>query len=149
MSNLHELVERRLIDINDELYFEFRGNRFTCRVQRGGLLTACTWKQGADDAETPVFTQRGGFSTLTAWCDACLRELLDEFISRFSSFKRVRHVPTDMTIDELRTRSRSLKPRGKNDQVRVLTDELLKQKARNDLLVQQLVLLGATVPYTK
>jgi hypothetical protein len=150
MSHLHELVERRLVDAGDELYFVFRNNRFTCRLQRGGVLTDCTWRRGhADEEEQHVFSQRGGFSTLTAWADACLHELLDEYISRFSSFKRVRHVPTDITIDELRARSRALKPRGKADQLKVLSDELLREKARTARLMQQLVLHGATMPRIK
>jgi len=141
MSHLHELVERRLIDADDELFFEFRNNRFTCRVQRGGLLTRCTWLQGVSSGrneEQAVFTDRGGFSTLTAWADACLHELLDEYISRFSSFKRVRHTTTNCTIDELRARARALKPRGKADQLKVLSDELLREKALTARLMNKL-----------
>ena len=146
MSVLEDLVARRLIEDGDEVYFVFRQHRFAANVGRGGILYNCTWKASSANGATPqhekpIFRNRGGFQTLTSWCDACLHECLDEYISRFSAFKRVRHTRTECTMDALRSRLRVLGVRedaNAADSVRQLRMELELERRRSASLLELL-----------
>lgn len=141
MSVLEDLVTRRLVEDGDEVYFVFRQHRFAATLRRGGILASCTWQpSGVPPPECrPIFRNRGGFSTLTSWCDACLHECLDEYISRFSAFKRVRHTRTDCTMDALRGRLRVLGARADGaDIVKQLRTELEAERRRSASLLELL-----------
>ena len=146
MSVLRDLVARRLVEDGDELYFVFRQHRFAATLRRGGILCNCTWRPSSANGATPqhekpIFRNRGGFQTLTSWCDACLHECLDEYISRFSAFKRVRHTRTECTMDALRTRLRVLGVRedvSTADSVKQLRMELEQERRRSASLLELL-----------
>lgn len=74
----------------------------------GGILARCKWKQGKQDVLEPCFTDRQGFASLTDWCDSCIQEMASEYVTRFSSWKRVKHQktghPMSMLRDELRSK---------------------------------------------
>ena len=100
-STLHKLLAAGLVHRNDELAFHFKGHTFSARLTQGGLLSHCTWNS------EPVLQDKVAFTTLTDWCDTCIQELLDEYVTRFSSWKRVRHVATGISLAQIRTK---LKP---------------------------------------
>ncbi len=107
MTSLASLLDQRLIDEGDELSFVFRTHRFFCTVLPGGHLGFCTWKKSQHANAVPVLRDRGGFKSLTDWCDAALQEVLDEWVTRFSAYKRVRHVPSGIPMSTLRDVSRN------------------------------------------
>ena len=75
MTSLASLLDQRLIDEGDELSFVFRTHRFFCTVLPGGHLGFCTWKKSQHANAVPVLRDRGGFKSLTDWCDAALQEV--------------------------------------------------------------------------
>ena len=107
MTSLSGLLSQRLIDAGDELSFVFRTHKFFCKVLPGGHLGYCTWQKSQYSNAVPVLRDRGGFKSLTDWCDAALQEVLNEWVTRFSAFKRVRHVPTGIPMSTLRDVSRN------------------------------------------
>lgn len=70
-------------------------------------MARCEWKQGKQAPFEPCFTDRQGFASLTDWCDSCIQEMASEYVTRFSSWKRVKHGktghPMSMLRDELRS----------------------------------------------
>lgn len=95
-STLHKLLQAGLLRCNDELTFTFKGHTFTAQVTEGGLLAHCTWNKN------PCLEEQVSFATLTDWCDTCIQVLVDEYVTRFSSWKRVRHAPTGLSLAQVR-----------------------------------------------
>jgi hypothetical protein len=108
MLVLQQLVESGTLAEKDKLYFIFKVYNFQCRVTAFGLLFDCTYsKEGG--AQLPCFLDRGGFSSLTDWADCCLQDLAGEYVTRFSSWKRIRHVKTNRLLSEIRDMERESK----------------------------------------
>lgn len=97
-STLLKLLEAGLVHGNDEIAFHFKGQCFSARLVPGGLVSHCMWNG------EPVLQDKVAFSTLTDWCDTCIQELVDEYVTRFSSWKRVRHVATGTSFAQLRAK---------------------------------------------
>lgn len=91
---LQKLLDANLVHVGDPVAFTFKKHRFTGVISEGALITQCTWN------DKPV--EQSGFKTLTDWCDTCIQELVHEYVTRFSSWKRVRHVPTQRSFTQLR-----------------------------------------------
>lgn len=109
MRRLQQLLQSRIIAENDVLYFTFKKNKFTGRVAQGGLIWHCTWQKPGEEARS-IFdksAQLGGqpfvrtFESLTDWTETCIQECLDEYHTRYSSWKRVRHQRTEQTMETL------------------------------------------------
>ena len=91
---LQKLLESGVIHNGDAIQFRFKKDCFGAIIAPGGLIGHCTMNN------QPVeFT---GFKTLTDWCDSCIQELVHEYVTRFSSWKRVKHVPTGKSFTQLR-----------------------------------------------
>lgn len=99
-SMLQRLVQHGVVHANDPVSFRFKGHVFAARISAAGLLSHCTWN------DNPVLQEKVAFTTLTDWCDTCIQELLNEYVTRFSSWKRVRHVPTNTPLAQLREKVR-------------------------------------------
>jgi hypothetical protein len=99
-STLQRLLSAGVIHAGDGIAFHFKGNDFQAAVCAGGLISHCTWNSA------PVLQDKIAFSTLTDWCDTCIQELLSEYVTRFSSWKRVRHVATGTPLSQLREKVR-------------------------------------------
>ena len=127
-STLHKLLRAGLLRCDDEVSFLFKGHTFAAHVTEGGLLSHCTWNGDA------VLQDKVAFSTLTDWCDTCIQELLDEYVTRFSSWKRVRHVPTGMPLAQIRTQLKEA-PAG---QQQCRCAELRKQVLQLQMELQEL-----------
>ena len=97
-STLQKLLGAGLLHNNDQLEFYFKGHKFTAKIVQGGFLSHCTWNSN------PVLEDKVAFTTLTDWCDTCIQELVDEYVTRFSSWKRVRHTPTGTSLAHIRSK---------------------------------------------
>ena len=93
-SVLQRLLDASVIHVGDAIQFRFKRHAFGAVVTQGGLIGGCTMN------DKPV--ELSGFKTLTDWCDSCIQELVQEYVTRFSSWKRVKHVPTGKSFTQLR-----------------------------------------------
>ena len=91
---LQKLLDSGVIHDGDAIQFRFKKDSFGAIIAPGGLIGHCTMNN------KPV--QFTGFKTLTDWCDSCIQELVHEYVTRFSSWKRVKHVPTGKSFTQLR-----------------------------------------------
>lgn len=94
---LRDLVQHGLVKSGDSLGFTFKRHDFEAKLLDGGIIGFCTF-----DGD-PVFRDRSGFLSLTDWSDTCIQECLQEFVTRFSSWKRIRHLPTGTPMFMLRS----------------------------------------------
>ena len=139
-NTLSELLQFGLVQCNDKLVFLFKGHEFSCILRDGGILCNCTWKQ--NNSITDCFMDRPGFTSLTDWCDSCIQELLSEYVTRFSSWKRVKHQKTGAPMAMLRARIQELKPAvGRVETIATLEQDLLRERRRNTYLMERIRLL--------
>ena len=109
MRRLQQLLQSRIIFGEDVLYFTFKKNTFFGNVTQGGLIWKCQWqKPGA--MPVPLFQTSSHvdgrpyvrtFESLTDWTETCIQECLDEYHTRYSSWKRVRHQRLDQPMEVL------------------------------------------------
>lgn len=109
MGRLQQLIQAQIVFLNDVLYFSFKKHVFTGKVTKGGLIWKCTWQKPGEDA-VPVFSSASSienqrfvrtFESLTDWTETCIQECLDEYHTRYSSWKRVRHQRTEKPMEIL------------------------------------------------
>lgn len=109
MRRLQQLLQSRLIFQGDVLYFTFKKHMFTGKVGQGGIIWQCTW-QKPNETALPIFSAAckiqqqpyvRTFESLTDWTETCIQECLDEYHTRYSSWKRVRHQRTDQPMEVL------------------------------------------------
>ena len=96
MITLFNLVQSNLLKESDHLYFLYKTFTFTCQVNRLGVLYnfKCNGKV--------VFTERLPFDSLSVWADTCIQELANEYVTRFSSFKRTKHLESGLSLNTIR-----------------------------------------------
>jgi hypothetical protein len=109
MRRLQQLLQCRLVWTDDVLYFTFKKNRFYGSITSGGLIWKCLWQKPGHEP-LAVF-QKGSmldglpyvrtFESLTDWTETCIQECLDEYHTRYSSWKRVRHQRLDQPMETL------------------------------------------------
>ena len=108
MRRLEQLLQSNLVCNNDLLYFFFKKNRFSCEITTGGLLWKCSWQKPGSSTVTPLFRNTATldgrpyiktFESLTDWTETCIQECLDEYHTRYSSWKRVRHERLDQPME--------------------------------------------------
>ena len=109
MRRLQRLIQARIVFTDDVLFFTFKKHVFTGKVAQGGLIWNCTW-QKPGELPQDIFkhvTTLGQqpyirtFESLTDWTETCIQECLDEYHTRYSSWKRVRHKRTDQPMEVL------------------------------------------------
>ena len=102
MRRLQRLIQARIVFTDDVLFFTFKKHIFTGKVAQGGLIWNCTW-QKPGELPQDIFKHVTGlgqqpyirtFESLTDWTETCIQECLDEYHTRYSSWKRVRHKST-------------------------------------------------------
>ena len=103
-SSICDMIGAKLLKINDEIEFKFKGNTFTSKIIKGGLLSKCQYKSCRSTKFVSCLNTIIAFSSLTAWTEACLQDVLEEYYTRYSSWKRVLHKPSNLTMSELRDR---------------------------------------------
>ena len=109
MRRLQQLLQARIVFADDTLYFTFKKHIFTGKVAQGGLIWQCTW-QKPGEIPSEIFKHPVGlgqqpyvrtFESLTDWTETCIQECLDEYHTRYSSWKRVRHKRSDQPMEVL------------------------------------------------
>lgn len=105
----------------------------------GGILAGCEWKQSRSQPFEPCFTDRQGFTSLTDWCDSCIQELANEYVTRFSSWKRVKHVKTQHPMAMLRDQLRGDQARRQDKATRTVEqlEKLLAMEQRRVVYLQE------------
>ena len=132
---LRELVQYGLVNNGDELEFSFKGHRFTAQLLTGGILAFCKWNDNA------VFHDRSGFVSLTDWSDTCIQECLSEFVTRFSSWKRIKHALTGTPMHMLRSRLWELRQNASKSSKDSVQEELMAERRRVVYLSQRVITL--------
>ena len=107
-TTLYELLENGLIKSGDDIEFTFKNYTFRAQIVKGGLIAKCTLFRPHSSEPEEVLHHVTTFSSLTSWTEACLQDVLEEFFTRYSSWKRVYHVRTNMTMGEIRDRLKIL-----------------------------------------
>ncbi len=98
-KRLLQLVENQRVAPGDSIFFDFKGNHFSAHFSEGGILHDCWWKNGSGEAKQ-IFKNRT-FVTLSDWTESCIQDMLQEYSTRYSSWKRVTHTNTGKTLDEI------------------------------------------------
>lgn len=116
MRRLQQLLQHRIVYTDDILYFTFKKNRFLGSITSGGLIWKCQWQKPGASVPIPVFQNTTSmesrpyvrtFESLTDWTETCIQECLEEYHTRYSSWKRVRHQRLDQPMEVLYKHFRS------------------------------------------
>ena len=102
MATLNDMLLAELIKIGDTIEFTFKGNTFRAKILRGGLIGKCQQQSIHDKEPVSVLETTVGFSSLTAWTESCLQDLLEEYYNRYSSWKRLFHQESKRSMSDLR-----------------------------------------------
>ena len=137
MKTLESLICCHLLHENEKIYFCFKSHTFTGQISSTGLIYQCRWKKPNGD-DSYVFFDRAGFSSLTSWTDACIQELLHEYVTRFSSWKRVKCVRTNTPLGALRETGKVVTTIPKNRKPSDIEKDLYKERKKNIYLTQQI-----------
>ena len=103
----------------------------------GGILSRCEWKQSPSKPYVPCFSDRQGFTSLTDWCDSCIQELANEYVTRFSSWKRVKHSKTQHPMAMLRDQLRGEQAKATKTKSVAQLEKLLSIEQRKVLFLQE------------
>ena len=76
------MLYHELIHVDDTVFFNFKGNHFTASILMGGLIGNC--KMSNFDKTKRILIGVTAFSSLTAWTEACLQDVLEEYYTRYS-----------------------------------------------------------------
>lgn len=98
MTRLLQLLQSGDLSVGDELAFDYKGYRFCGSIYDGGTVGNCSVLQ--DGQFSRVLVGRS-FKTLTAWADACIQEHLQEYGTRYSAWKRVKHLTSGKNMDAI------------------------------------------------
>ena len=148
MRRLQQLLQSQIVFLNDVLYFTFKKHVFTGKVAKGGLIWKCTWQKPGEDPN-PVFANPSTieqqrfirtFESLTDWTETCIQECLDEYHTRYSSWKRVRHQRTDQPMEVLskHLQKKQLAKEPSNAKHILLYEQLASQTHHIETLTNQL-----------
>lgn len=147
MRRLQQLLQARIIFTSDVLYFTFKKHVFTGKIAQGGLIWHCTWQKPGEQVN-PIFRARNAiqqqpyvrtFESLTDWTETCIQECLDEYHTRYSSWKRVRHQRTDQPMEVLfkHLQRRQMTPHGQERNV-LLFEQIAAQRQHIETLKETL-----------
>jgi len=148
MRRLQRLLQSRIVFNEDILYFSFKKHIFTGKVAQGGLIWKCTWQKPGELA-VDIFKHATGlgqqpyirtFESLTDWTETCIQECLDEYHTRYSSWKRVRHQRTDQPMEVLfkHLQRRAVTPTTEGNKQILLFEQIASQKGHIDVLTSHI-----------
>jgi len=133
-ATLHDIVKYNLIKVGDSIEFNFKQHYFRAKIIRGGLITDCTVYRPQATKSEKILENVTSFSSLTGWTEACLQEFLEEYFTRYSSWKRVYHVESRQSMGEIRDRCKLMNGRVKNEDI----SELYKELFRLQKIIQEM-----------
>ena len=114
-ATLYDILKHKMINVGDSIEFSFKQHFFRAKIIRGGLISQCkVYRPRVQEGET-ILTHHSSFSSLTSWTEACLQDILEEYFTRYSSWKRVYHIESGRTLGELRDRCKLLNGRVKEE----------------------------------
>lgn len=99
--SMEGLIQKHLINVCDVIEFVFKKFRIQGRVGYGGHIYGTSITD--PDGHVSTVLQDQNFPSLTSWSEACLREGLSEENMRYASWKRVIHMPSQRTLQSLRS----------------------------------------------
>lgn len=108
--SLQDMLHHKLVAPNDTVQFVFKGHCFRAKILRGGLIGECSCNN------IPILMTVTAFSSLTAWTEACLQDHLEEYYTRYSSWKRVLHKESKRSMGDLRDQCKLLSKKRKRDE---------------------------------
>lgn len=112
--SLTDMLQHQLVSEMDTVYFSFKGNKFTAKILKGGLIGDCSMHSCGKT--TKILEGVTAFSSLTAWTEACLQDVLEEYYTRYSSWKRVHHKESKRTMGDLRDQCKLLSKKRKREE---------------------------------
>ena len=89
-----DLVQGNLISVGDIIFFTFKKHKFRGVIAEHGLVHRTTHNGAV------VFPNRC-FNSLTQWTETCIQDELQEYHTRYSAWRRVRHELSNKTMDQL------------------------------------------------
>ena len=101
-ATIQDMLQLCIVHVGDRIEFSFKGNTFYAKILRGGIIGDCSIKKPYESVQTPIKKFASAFSSLTAWTEACLQDILEEYYTRYSSWKRVTHCETKRSMSDLR-----------------------------------------------
>ena len=96
MITLHDLVKSMILAPQDHLCFRYKDYLFSCQVDERGVM----FNFQANGKS--VFCDRLPFDSISTWADSCIQQIAKEYVTRFSSWKRVRHQESGLCMNSLR-----------------------------------------------
>lgn len=135
-TTLFDLLQNGLIKSGDAIEFTFKNCTFRARIIKGGLITSCQlFRPHSSEAEN-VLLHVTSFSSLTSWTEACLQDVLEEYFTRYSSWKRVYHCRTNVTMGEIRDRAKIINGKvSGGDNVELYREIYRLQKTINEMSI--------------
>ena len=130
--SLSDILSKGLIKVGDSVEFTFKDNHFVAKICKGGIISDCKARRAGMTTYENVLQSVISFGSLTAWTESCLQEVLNEYYTRYSSWKRVTHLQTKQSMSEIRDRSKLM------DLKREDTVELYKEIRRLELIVEDM-----------
>lgn len=149
MASIQDMLHLGLVKVGDTVEFTFKGNVFQAKILRGGLLGKCMQKGIHQQEAVPVLQSTIGFASLTAWTESCLQDLLEEYYTRYSSWKRVFHKETKRSMSDLRDQCKLKDTKRKHEDVVELYKEIFRLQATIDEMNTHIKCLhnGESLPY--
>ena len=150
MRRLQQLLQARIIFVDDTLYFTFKKHTFTGKVAQGGIIWRCTWQRPNENKPAEIFQPTKyndvpyvrTFESLTDWTETCIQECLDEYHTRYSSWKRVRHKRSEQPMEALFKflQKQAIQPGNSDDTSKklLLYEQFATQRHRIETLTQEL-----------
>ena len=110
-ATLFDILKHKMINVGDSIEFSFKQHFFRAIIIRGGLIGQCSVYRPRTQQAESILQHHSSFSSLTSWTEACLQDILEEYFTRYSSWKRVYHLESGRTLGELRDRCKLLNGR--------------------------------------
>ena len=96
MITLHDLVQSMILSAGDHLCFRYKSYLFSCQVDGSGIM------YNFKENHRGIFCDQLPFDSISTWADSCIQQIAKEYVTRFSSWKRVRHLESGLCMNSLR-----------------------------------------------
>ena len=100
MITLYNLIEQGLVYEGNTICFNYKGNSFEGIVNAIGVIYKSFVTK--DNIKIEIFKDRLPFESLSNWSDSCIQDICKEYVTRFSSWKRLRHKESGLSMQNLR-----------------------------------------------
>lgn len=135
---MHILQSKVDFNADDSIYFNFKKHKFSGVVTSAGLIHKIKWTHAVTGAVQYIFDMRT-FESLTDWTETCIQEKLDEYHTRYSAWRRVRHEKTNLPMETIYKDYQRMKLEEKQDN-KLSTqekDQLLTLRAERILYLEK------------